>query len=76
MSIYAKAERTFIDGIEYFNRERDQQLRKEVEMERNALIQKSLEAKSAGKPTQKAEGKQRRLLHCNSLDHALELHEH
>ncbi|OAV43715.1 amidohydrolase family protein [Lewinella sp. 4G2] len=76
MSIYAKAEHTFVDGIEYFNRERDARLRQEVEKERNALIQKSLEAKQAGAPTQKPEGKQRRMLHCNSLDHALETHAH
>lgn len=76
MSVYARAERTFVDGIEYFNRQRDAELREQVREERNALIQKSLEAKQGGAETQKPTGKQRRLLHCNSLDHKLEKHEH
>ena len=76
MSIYAKAERTFVDGIEYFNRERDEAARTEIAEERNALIQKSLEAKKGGAETQEAEGKQRRLFHCNSLDHKQVAHEH
>lgn len=76
MSIYARAEHTFVDGVEYFNRKRDAELREQVREERNALIQKSLEAKKGGAKTQKPSGKQRRLLHCNSLDHKLEHHEH
>jgi len=76
LSIYARAEHTFVDGIEYFNRERDEQLREAVRVERNALIQKSLDVKKSGAETQKPTGKMRRLLHCNSLDHKRELHEH
>jgi len=76
LSIYARAEHTFVDGIEYFNREKDARMREAVREERNALIQKSLEAKKAGAKTQKPKGKKRRMLHCNSLDHRLENHEH
>jgi len=47
-----------------------------VNEERNALIQKSLDAKKAGAETQKPKGKKRRTLHCNSLDHRMEAHEH
>ncbi|NJC28358.1 amidohydrolase family protein [Neolewinella antarctica] len=76
MSIYAKAERTFVDGIEYFNRERDEELRGDIAEERNALIQKSLAAKNGGDKTQKPEGKMRRMLHCDSLEHSLGGHSH
>ncbi len=76
MSIYARAEHTFIDGVEYFNRQRDAELRDKIRTERNALIQKSLDAKKGGAETQAPKGKQRRLLHCNSLDHKREAHEH
>lgn len=76
LSIYARAEHTFVDGVEYFNRQRDAEARTSVSEERNALIQKSLDAKKAGEETQKPKGKQRRMLHCNSLDHKMEAHEH
>ena len=76
LSIYARAEHTFVDGIEYFNRAKDAKMRDAVREERNALIQKSLDAKKAGAKTQKPKGKKRRMLHCNSLDHRLENHEH
>lgn len=76
LSVYAKAQHTFVDGIEYFNRERDAKLRKQVREERNALIQKSLNAKKAGEETQSPKGKKRREHHCNSLDHKQEMHEH
>ncbi|MFT4685907.1 MAG: imidazolonepropionase-like amidohydrolase [Neolewinella sp.] len=76
LSIYARAEHTFVDGIEYFNREQDKKARVAVNEERNALIQKSLDAKKAGAETQKPKGKKRRTLHCNSLDHRMEAHEH
>ena len=76
MSIYARAEHTFVDGREYFNRADYEQKRKALAEERNALIQKSLNAKKAGEKTQPAEGKQRRLLHCDSLDTHESHHRH
>ena len=76
MSIYARAERTWVDGIEYFNRQRDADRQDAMEKERNALIQKSLDAKQNGAPTQPASGKQRRLLHCNSLEETQTEHHH
>ncbi|WP_044102452.1 amidohydrolase family protein [Neolewinella persica] len=76
LSIYARAEHTFVDGVEYFNRAKDAELRKGIQEERNALVQKSLDAKKAGAKTQAPKGKKRRMLHCNSLDHRMENHEH
>lgn len=55
LSIYAKAEKTMVDGIIYFDRERDLQLRKRTTEERNRLVQKMLGEKKAGFPTQAAQ---------------------
>jgi imidazolonepropionase-like amidohydrolase len=70
LSIYAVAENTLIDGEEYYSRANDKQMRMRIKKERNALIQKSLDAKKAGAETQKPKGKQKRRHHCDTLDHS------
>jgi imidazolonepropionase-like amidohydrolase len=55
LSIYAKALYTIVDGIVYFDREKDVQLRKLVAAERARIIQKMIGEKKAGaavKPAQ------------------------
>ncbi len=42
LSIYAKANKTIVDGIVYFDRDRDKELRKQIVAERNRLIQKMI----------------------------------
>ena len=42
LSIYARAEKTMVDGIIYYDKEKDEQMRKEIEKERNMLINKVL----------------------------------
>ncbi|WP_116128166.1 amidohydrolase family protein [Lewinella sp. IMCC34183] len=69
MSIYARAERTYIDGKEYFNREENESRRQDLLDERNALIQASLDAKKGGSRTQAPRGNSRQLLHCDSVSH-------
>ena len=68
MSIYAKAEMTFVDGIKYFDRAEDLLLREEVKKERARLVQKSLTAKNNGAKTQGVKGKLRKHYHCDD-DH-------
>ena len=51
LSIYAKSELTIIDGIIYFDRERDLKLREEILNERTRLIQKMISAKKGGEKT-------------------------
>lgn len=46
LSIYAKPEKTFVDGVLYFDVERDLQLRKVISSERNRIIQKMLAEKN------------------------------
>ncbi|MCP9237479.1 amidohydrolase family protein [Lewinella sp. JB7] len=69
LSIYARAERTYVDGKEYFNREENEARRDELLAERNALIQASLDDKKSGAKTQSPKGNSRRLLHCDSVNH-------
>ncbi|MCH2022263.1 MAG: amidohydrolase family protein [Saprospiraceae bacterium] len=52
LSIYARAEKTFIDGVCLFDTKVDVQKRKVIEVERNRLIQKMLTAKHNGAATQ------------------------
>ncbi len=68
LSIYAKAEMTFVDGIKFFDRKEDEKLQTEVDTERNRLIQKMLAAKKDGGPTQKPGGRGRghHHYHCDS----------
>jgi len=42
LTIYARAEKTMVDGIIYYDRQRDKQMRKAIEEERNRLINKIL----------------------------------
>jgi imidazolonepropionase-like amidohydrolase len=50
LSIYAKAEKTIVDGIIYYDIDRDLQLRKYIATERNRLIQKMIAEKRTGAP--------------------------
>jgi imidazolonepropionase-like amidohydrolase len=68
LSIYAKAEKTFIDGALYFDREKDTQMQAEVRTERNRLIQKMLGAKKNGEVTQKPVFKKFEMVHCEDVE--------
>jgi adenine deaminase len=52
LSIYAKAEKTFVDGILFYDIEKDLQMREEIKKERARIIQKMLDEKKSGAPTQ------------------------
>ena len=48
LSIYARAEKTIVDGIVYYDIDHDAQLRKNITAERNRLIQKLVGEKRSG----------------------------
>ncbi|MCO5241406.1 MAG: amidohydrolase family protein [Chitinophagaceae bacterium] len=50
LSIYAQPEKTIVDGIVYFDIERDRLLRELISKERNRIIQKMIAEKKSGKP--------------------------
>jgi len=55
LSIYAKPEKTIVDGIIYYDMDHDAALRKSIAAERNRLIQKMLAEKKSGTPMRPAE---------------------
>jgi imidazolonepropionase-like amidohydrolase len=67
LSIYAKAEKTIIDGQIYYDTEQDIKLRQEIQTERARIIQKMLEEKKNGRPTQKPVMKKQQLFNCDSM---------
>ena len=67
MSVYAKAEKTIIQGVTYFDLEKDQAQRKAVAEERNQLIQMMLDAKESGSSTRKPAQIKKEKFHCDSL---------
>ena len=68
LSVYAKADMTFVDGIKFFDRQDDVKLREEVAAERNRLTQKMLAAKKEGGRTQRPGGRRERHYHCDSVE--------
>jgi imidazolonepropionase-like amidohydrolase len=68
LSVYARAEMTFVDGLKLFDRKLDLEIRKEIEAERNRLIQKMLSAKKGGSKTRPARGRKFHLYHCDDAE--------
>jgi len=68
LSIYARADKTIIEGTIYFDLERDQQLRAEIKAERARLIQKMKAAKKSGAPASKRRSRQRIEFDCESVE--------
>ncbi len=67
LSIYAKALYTLVDGQVYFDSEKDQQLREDIKKERARIIQKMIDEKKGGAPTQKPSVRTPKLYHCDDL---------
>jgi imidazolonepropionase-like amidohydrolase len=68
LSIYAKAEKTFVDGICFYDVENDVQKRETILRERARLIQKMVDDKKAGAPTQDPVKKDNRSYSCGGED--------
>ncbi|UYQ91866.1 amidohydrolase family protein [Chitinophaga horti] len=67
LSVYAKAEKTIVDGIVYFDREQDLELRKRIAEERARLIGKMLGDKKKGAPTTRPVPTREEIYHCEDL---------
>ncbi|MBL7767413.1 MAG: amidohydrolase family protein [Flavipsychrobacter sp.] len=68
LSIYAKAEKTIVDGIVYFDRQRDQELRAKITAEKSRLAQKMIGEKKSGAPMAPARASMEIMHTCS--DHA------
>jgi imidazolonepropionase-like amidohydrolase len=65
LSIYAKPEKTWVDGVCYFDIKRDAEMREQLKKEKGRLIQKALQANKKGEGSPQAEqGKKH--YHCDS----------
>ena len=68
LSIYAKPEKTMIEGTIYFDIDRDKEMRNEIKKERNELIGQMLKAKNNGVKTQPVSKKEKQRVHCDLLE--------
>lgn len=75
LSIYAKAEKTIVDGVIYFDLEKDAEKRTQINSEKARLIQKMIEAKKGGAPTAKPLIKQKHMWHCEDILNQVSLEE-
>ncbi|MEO8774325.1 MAG: hypothetical protein ABI371_08370, partial [Gelidibacter sp.] len=66
LSIYAKAEKTIIEGVTYFDLKRDEMHRAQIKKERSQLINDMLRAKNKGLKTQPIKKTEKEMLHCDS----------
>jgi imidazolonepropionase-like amidohydrolase len=67
LSVYAKVEKTFVDGKLLFDRDIDAKKQKENTEEKLRIIKKMMEAKASGEKTIKPVRKKNRQYHCETL---------
>lgn len=67
LSVYAKAEKTLIEGAVYFDLSTDRQQREAIKKERNTLINMMLKEKESGGGTQKPVKKESKNFECETL---------
>ena len=68
LSIYAKAEQTYVDGVLYYSIEKDKAAREALNTERNRIIQKMIAAKKGGAKADKPSKKEHLLYHCDTME--------
>ncbi len=69
LSIYAKALKTIVDGIVYYDVDHDAAMRKYISQERNRLIQKMIAEKKSGGSVMPARPSFQVILSCGDHDH-------
>jgi imidazolonepropionase-like amidohydrolase len=68
LSIYAKAEKTIIEGVVYFDLQKDEAQRNAISNERNELIAQLLLEKNKGMNTQEPKKTDKKAYHCDTLE--------
>ena len=68
LSVYAKAEKTLVEGVVYFDIEKDKELRNDMAKARAELINMLLQEKNKGAAMQPATKKEKVHYHCDSLE--------
>jgi imidazolonepropionase-like amidohydrolase len=67
LSIYARVEKTIIDGAIYFDAEKDKLIQLANRKEKARIIEKMIAAKKSGEKTQEAKSKKPKHYHCDSV---------
>lgn len=67
LSVYAKPDKTIVDGKIYFDIRENEQRRLQLQKDRARLAQKMIGEKKNGRPTQRAASSQHMLIHCESV---------
>ena len=70
LSIYAKSLYTIVDGTVYFDRAKDEQMQKLVDIERNRLVKKMVGEKRSGAPVQPAQPSYQIMQTCSDHMHS------
>ncbi|WP_031425569.1 amidohydrolase family protein [Flavimarina sp. Hel_I_48] len=68
MSVSAVAEKTLIEGVVYFDIERDKKLKEEVMQKKNELTSMMIAAKNKGLKTQPAKKEEKQRMDCETLE--------
>lgn len=68
LSIYAVAEKTYVDGIPYWDYAADAAKQKAMKADEGRIIQKMIEAKNGGSSAQRPNATRRRLYTCDTLE--------
>lgn len=68
LSVFARAEKTMIDGTIYFDMEKDKTMRRAIDNERNKLVNMMLEAKNGGSKTRTPKGRDKMYLQCETIN--------
>ncbi|MAT90499.1 MAG: amidohydrolase [Flavobacteriaceae bacterium] len=68
LSVYAKPEKTMIEGRTYFDLEKDKEMRSKIDSERNKLMKMMLAEKNGGGKTRPPKGKDKRYFECETIN--------
>ncbi len=68
LSAYSRPDATWIEGVEYFDIERDRTMRETAEAERRALVQKALKMKPPKRRGDDGQERRRRGWHCDDVE--------
>ena len=68
LSVYAKPEKTMIEGVVYFDIARDKAMREKLQKQKSELITQMLQAKNKGMKTQPIVKKEKIEAHCDTME--------
>ncbi len=68
LSVYAKAEKTYVDGVNYWDIDKDAKKQKDLKSEEARLIQKMLDSKNSGSKTQRPSSIKPSLNTCDTME--------